>query len=82
MFRFTGISLQSFLRRPLVLIGLLLVVACTQGRAQSTQGSIVGTIKDAAGAMVPAATVTLTNTDEGTVRAVKSNAWAITAFRM
>jgi len=74
MFRFTGIPLQRFLRQPWAILGLLLVVACTQGRAQSTQGSIVGAVKDSAGAMVPAATVTLTNTDEGTVRVAKSNA--------
>jgi hypothetical protein len=61
------------LRRPLILLGLLLVLACTQGRAQSTQGSIAGSVKDAAGAVVPEATVILTNTEEGAARTTKTN---------
>jgi len=39
----------------------------------STQGSILGSVKDAQGAVIPNAVVTLTNTDEGTVRSAKSN---------
>jgi Carboxypeptidase regulatory-like domain len=64
---------QNSLRRCLAVIGLLLVLACTQGRAQSTQGSIIGSVNDAAGAVIPGAVVTLTNTDEGAVRTTKSN---------
>jgi Carboxypeptidase regulatory-like domain len=64
---------QKSMQRCLSALGLLLVLACTQGLAQSTQGSIVGTVKDTAGAVVPGATVTLTNTDEGAVRTTKSN---------
>jgi hypothetical protein len=52
---------------------LVLALACTQTRAQATQGAIAGSVKDAAGAVVPGATVTLTNTDEGAVRTVKTN---------
>jgi hypothetical protein len=48
--------------------------------AQSTQGSIIGTVKDTAGALVPDATVTLTNNGEGTVRTTKSNAQGDYAF--
>jgi len=55
------------------MLGLLLVLTCTQVRAQSTQGSIIGSVKDAAGAVVPGALVTLTNAEEGTVRTTKSN---------
>jgi hypothetical protein len=66
---------QQVLRQSLTILSLLLVLAmaCTQGRAQATQGSIVGSVKDAAGAVVPGATVTLTSTDEGAVRTAKSN---------
>ncbi|MGA2653677.1 MAG: TonB-dependent receptor [Terracidiphilus sp.] len=64
---------QQSPQRPGALIGLLLVLACGQGQAQSTQGAIVGSVKDASGAVVSGATVTLTNTDEGAVRTTKSN---------
>jgi hypothetical protein len=64
---------QQSMRRCLTALGLLLVLACVQGRAQSTQGSIIGSVKDSAGAVVPGALVTLTNTDEGAVRTTKSN---------
>jgi Carboxypeptidase regulatory-like domain len=70
---FRNIWQQKSMQRCLSALGLLLVLACTQGLAQSTQGSIVGTVKDTAGAVVPGATVTLTNTDEGAVRTTKSN---------
>jgi hypothetical protein len=40
--------------------------------AQSTQGVILGTVKDSKGAVVPGATVTLTNSDAGVVRTTKS----------
>ena len=67
------ISPQNAMRRCLIMLGLLLVLTCTQVRAQSTQGSIIGSVKDAAGAVVPGALVTLTNAEEGTVRTTKSN---------
>src|SRR5450631_108043 len=59
----------------LVVICLLLVLAlaCGQVRAQSTQGAVVGSVTDAGGAVVVNATVTLTNTDEGTTRVAKTN---------
>src|ERR1700753_535149 len=41
--------------------------------AQSIQGSILGTITDKADAVVPQATVTLTNLDENTTRTAVSN---------
>jgi hypothetical protein len=55
---------------------LLWMVFCLSGvrsRAQSIQGSIVGTVVDKAGAVVPGATVTLTNLDEGSIRTAASN---------
>jgi hypothetical protein len=68
---FTQLSMQ----RALTLAGLLLVfaLASLQGRAQSTQGAIIGSVKDAAGAVVPGATVTLTNTAEGESRTTTAN---------
>ena len=41
--------------------------------AQATQGSIVGTVKDAKGAVVAGAVITLTDTDEGVSRTTKTN---------
>lgn len=55
--------------------GLLLAVAlvCATAPAQTTQGSIVGTVKDPGGAVVRGATVTLTNAGEGTSRETLTN---------
>ena len=52
----------------------LLQITCIPSMAQSTQGSILGTVKDAKDALVPGATVTLTNEEEGVVRTTKTNA--------
>jgi hypothetical protein len=61
------------MRQAFVLVGVLFVLACNDAPAQSTQGSVVGSVKDAAGAVVQAASVTLTNLDEGEVRTAKTN---------
>src|SRR3984957_19258362 len=55
-------------------LGLLmaLVLACPFARSQATQGSVIGVVKDAKGAVIPGAVVTLTNTDLGAVRVTKS----------
>src|SRR5947209_468993 len=54
---------------------LLLAVLTVAAAAQNITGSIVGTVKDPSGAVLPKATVTLTNTDTGVVvRAVKTDA--------
>jgi hypothetical protein len=47
--------------RSLVLPLVLLVLPLTSGQAQSTYGSIAGTVVDASGAAMPGAQVTLTN---------------------
>ena len=65
--------LRQSMRRSAAVFGMLLVLACTLGRAQSTQGSIIGSVKDTVGAVIPGAVVTLTNTDEGAARTTKSN---------
>src|SRR6266516_4375269 len=41
--------------------------------AQSTYGTILGTVKDSSGATVPNASVQITNVDENTVRDVRTN---------
>ena len=71
---------QLRLRTTLVLGALLCVLLAPGGWAQSTQGSIMGTVKDTSGALVPGAPVTLTNVGEGTVRTTKSNAEGDYAF--
>jgi Carboxypeptidase regulatory-like domain len=57
-------------------LGLLIALqlACASAWSQATQGAIIGVIKDAKGAMLPGAAVTLTNTDEGVTRTTTSNA--------
>ncbi|HEY9127070.1 MAG TPA: carboxypeptidase-like regulatory domain-containing protein, partial [Acidobacteriaceae bacterium] len=47
---------------------MLFALATAVGWGQSTQGSILGTVKDSSGAIVPNASVTLTNVDTGVVR--------------
>ena len=47
---------------------LAFAIGCIQVRAQATQGSVIGTVKDPNGSVVPNAVVTLTNTGEGTQR--------------
>ncbi len=67
------VSRKQSIRRYLTALALLLALAGTRVQAQSTQGSIIGTVKDTAGAVVPGATVTLTSLDEGAVRNTTSN---------
>jgi hypothetical protein len=55
-------------------VTILLVLLSGRGAfAQSIQGSIIGTVKDTAGAVVPGASVVLTSLDQGTVRTTTSN---------
>jgi len=57
------------------LMALLLAFALAgiQSWAQATQGSILGTVKDSKGAVIPGALVTLTNSEEGAARSTKTN---------
>ncbi len=57
----------------LVLSILLIALSGVGAWAQSTQGSILGTVKDVNGAAIVGATVTLTNTDAGVVRTTKTS---------
>jgi hypothetical protein len=73
-FSFSSLFRKNFLRTLCSFITLFFLLAGTGSYAQSTQGSIVGTVKDNAGALVPGAPITLTNSGEGAVRTTTSNA--------
>jgi hypothetical protein len=66
----------SRLRWSLTALAMLLafLLTGTAALAQSTQGSILGSVKDASGAVVAGATVKLTNTDAGVSRNTVSSA--------
>ena len=49
----------------IVAIGLLVLISALDGRAQQITGSIVGTVKDQQGAVVPGASIKATNVDTG-----------------
>ena len=53
---------------------LALAFGSVGARAQATQGSVIGTVKDPNGSVVVGATVTLTNTGEGTQRTGRTSA--------
>jgi len=57
----------------LLLLLTMFFLTALRGLAQSIQGSIIGTVADTAGAVVPGATVTLTNLDEGSIRTAVSS---------
>ena len=56
----------------IALFGILLFAANSQ--AQNIFGSIVGTVSDASGAVLPGATITVSNTGTGEKRAVVADA--------
>jgi hypothetical protein len=53
---------------------IILLLTAPGVQAQSTQGAILGSVRDSAGAVVPNAVETLTSLDEGTVLTTKTNA--------
>lgn len=58
--------------RKIILIVALSITAPTIGFAQVDTGSLVGTIKDSSGAVLPGVTVTATSVDTGMTTAVKN----------
>ncbi len=66
--------------RTVGLLFALVLLMAAPGFAQTTQGSILGLVKDSSGAVIPGATITLTNTDEGTVRTATSSATGLYRF--
>ncbi len=75
-------SFAAFLRSTLSLIMgvLLLAIFCPGAFAQVDQGSITGTITDQTGAVIPNATVTLTNTDNNLVMTRSTNSNGLYTF--
>lgn len=63
-----GFSRANRLQGLWVCLLLLLVCVCVLARAQETTGSVGGTVRDESGALIPAAAVTLTNTEGGSTR--------------
>ncbi|MDE1178005.1 MAG: TonB-dependent receptor [Edaphobacter sp.] len=63
---------KSFLPSALVAV-CLFVFSAVALRAQSTQGTILGTVKDKSGAAVPDATVDLVSVETATKKTVKTN---------
>jgi len=61
------------MRRPSVLLAIVALLAAAPAYAQRSTGSIRGTIKDATQAVLPGATVTVTNEDTGLVRTTVTN---------
>src|SRR5690349_1234380 len=58
--------------RYFALVALCLVF-CGEVRGQGTTGTILGTIQDSSGALVPAATVQITNVETGIGRTVTTD---------
>ena len=59
--------------RHWLLFALGFLLSCAPVSAQSTFGSIVGTVQDASGAIIPGCVVELTNVSENTARKAASN---------
>ncbi len=64
---------NKIVHRVVFLFGLLIAISGTMARAQYEDGSLVGTIRDASGAVVGSATVTVTNVNTGIVTKVATN---------
>lgn len=66
----------AFLQRNAFFLVFCLAACLISGsysHAQSIQGSILGTVRDAGGAVIPNAEITLTSIEEGSVRTTHSN---------
>jgi hypothetical protein len=61
------------MRKNVLVVAVLLIITASIGLAQVDTGSLVGTVKDASGALLPNVTVTATNMDTGVHTAVKSD---------
>ena len=59
--------------RGMAVLLLVLVAVPVFGQSQAINGTIEGTIVDASGGLLPGVTVTVTNTDDGTMRTVVTN---------
>ncbi len=68
MFKFTKRA-----RLPIFVIAIALAASGISARAQAVYGNIFGTVTDASGAVVPNATITVTDTAKGTAVTAQSN---------
>lgn len=66
--------------RSLYWLSFLLLFAAYGAFAQVDQGTITGVVQDSSGAVIPNASVSLTNTDTGLVLQVKSNGSGLFTF--
>jgi hypothetical protein len=64
----------GFALTQLFFAGLILSLTVTTGRAQTFRGTILGTVTDTTGAVVPGATVTIRNVNTGLVRTTETQA--------
>jgi hypothetical protein len=64
---------KKFLERIVFFLGLLIAIGSIKAIAQYEDGSLIGTIHDASGAVVPNATITVTNVNTGITAKVASN---------
>jgi hypothetical protein len=65
--------LWNSLLLTMVTVGILLLGAPRQAAAQQITATIVGTVHDPSGAVIPASTVKITNIDTGLVQSVTTN---------
>jgi len=56
------------MRRPFAALPILVFLVATNGRSQTFSGSVLGTVKDSAGQIVPGAQIVLTNLDTNQAR--------------
>jgi len=70
-----GNSIRKLLTGSMIVLAMLAVILALPGRstAQTFYGSVVGTVTDNTGAVVPGATVTISNLGTNEVRTAKTN---------
>src|SRR5690349_24481300 len=66
-------TVKQHILRKLSLLLLSVLALSYVATAQSTFGTLLGTVKDATGSIIPNATVKITNVDENTSRTVATN---------
>src|ERR1700744_4244389 len=71
---FGGHGTMRIQRTPaLAAVFVVLFSFCSAAIAQVTTGSLLGTVRDASGAVIPGATVTVTDTGKGTTSAKQTD---------
>src|SRR3989475_13207094 len=72
MFRRMGISQHAFARFVTVIVALI-ALGTGPSFAQTSTATILGTVKDASGALVPGVSITVKHTESGLTRTVVSS---------